>query len=104
MLQESIFRTAGIYLEHGKEIRFSLSCNPSTGYEWNVKADDAFTVTQDFILDPAGFEEGMVGVGGTCYFTLKAGEEAGDGSFSLSYERSWEEGNLGDHEFPIHVY
>ena len=79
-------------INSGSLIRFAVEGNPSTGYEWDTtKVDDdgAFDVCGDYVQK----SDGMPGDGsvGTYYFTISAGKMAGDGTFSIAYDRSWDD-------------
>ena len=66
---------SGMPLPKGNQIRFKVRGNPTTGYEWVVNeaaANGLFTVERKYVRDEA--PERYVGVGGTYYFTLTAGD------------------------------
>lgn len=66
----------------------SLRENPTTGYSWNVTLSSGLTLLNDtYTVDP--HEEGMVGVGGTHLWLVRA-DATGDQTFSAVYKRPWE--------------
>lgn len=69
-----------------------LPCNPSTGFEWEVKSIDSgvavSTGTVEFQRGPA--KRGKVGVGGNCILLIK-GVKPGKTTAVLVYRRPWEE-------------
>ena len=105
MLQHSILKSTGFFVEKKSSLRLAVSGNPTTGYGWSVNhemANGAFTVTEEYVTDPHA--PGMVGVGGTYYFTIEAGPEEADGTISLAYGRSWEPAPVQSYEFPVHIF
>ena len=105
MLQHSVLKSTGFFVEKEKSLRLAVAGNPTTGYSWEVNeemANGAFTVTEDYIMNDA--PPGMVGVGGMYYFTIEAGPEQAEGTISLAYGRSWESTPVSTYEFPVHIF
>jgi inhibitor of cysteine peptidase len=77
----------------GETYWIKLPCNPTTGYDWELKSIDrkvaAPTGPVDFQRDEA--VRGMVGVGGTCVLGVK-GVKPGKTKVVLVYRRPWEKG------------
>ena len=75
----------------GETFQIKLKCNPTTGYEWELKSIDrkiaAPTGPVEFLQSPA--QPGMVGVGGNCVLGIK-GVKPGKTKAVLVYRRSWE--------------
>jgi len=76
----------------GETLAIKLPCNPTTGYEWQLKS------VSRKIATPVGEVEfqkseakGLLGSGGTCVLTLK-GVKPGKTKVVLVYRRSWEKG------------
>jgi predicted secreted protein len=85
----------------GSLFAISLAENPTTGYSWNA------TISQGLELVDETFEEnahapGMVGVGGTHWWILKAAA-AGTQEFSATYIRPWEGVLPGDQTYSLTV-
>ena len=66
----------------------AVDSNPTTGYDWEASYDDNMLslVEEEYTTDK---EPGLVGAGGTQYFTFKALNE-GNTEITLTYKRSWE--------------
>ncbi|MCX5795762.1 MAG: protease inhibitor I42 family protein [Elusimicrobia bacterium] len=75
----------------GEVYSIRLACNPTTGYNWELKSINrkvaAPTGPMEFQQSPAA--PGMVGVGGTCVLGIK-GVKAGKTKAVLVYRRPWE--------------
>jgi len=71
-----------------QEFVIAVDSNPTTGYDWEVSYDDNMLSLAEEEYSPDK-EPGLVGTGGTQYFTLKALEE-GNTEITLTYKRSWE--------------
>ena len=100
----------GIELEQGQAVRFSVSGNPTTGYSWNLNEaadhDDVFSVSMSYETDvPPEGGEFWTGIGGTYYWTVEAGDEAGEGVFHIWHGQKWSgaERAIYQFEIPIHV-
>ena len=71
-----------------KEFEFSLKGNPTTGYTWEVEADEnTVDVKSEYVQDEN--EGNLAGVGGTYNFTV-TGKEAGNTKVVFKYLRTWE--------------
>lgn len=72
----------------GGIVGISLRENPTTGYLWNATLSSGLTLLNDtYTVDPHA--EGMVGVGGTHLWLVRA-DAAGDQTFSAISKRPWE--------------
>jgi len=91
----------GISTSVGKEFVIALDSNPTTGYDWEVSYDDSMLslVEEEYSPDK---EPGLVGVGGTQYFTFKALKKGGT-EITLTYKRSWETGYAEQKVFSVNV-
>ena len=77
----------------GETFQIKLRCNPTTGYEWELKSINRKIAIP---LGPVKFREspakpGLVGVGGSCVLDVK-GVKPGKTKAVLVYRRSWEKG------------
>ena len=95
----------GFELSRGGYLTFVVSGNPTTGFEWDATqaaTNGMFEVCGEYVADEA--PEHYAGVGGTYYFTIKAGDSVGDGSFDIAYDREWDElAPYWGYSIPIHV-
>mmetsp|Transcript_16128 Transcript_16128/g.21852 ORF Transcript_16128/g.21852 Transcript_16128/m.21852 type:complete len:90 (-) Transcript_16128:102-371(-) len=87
-------------------MRFEIGGNPTTGYQWYVNlpsANSAFDVVKSYRA--ADNPEGYMGVGGTYFFDVTAGDNAGSGHFEIDYYRPWESVNssMNSYKIPINV-
>ena len=72
------------------DTRFAVQLeeNPTTGFSWNASTSSGLSIlSSDYQVKEHA--EGMVGVGGTRTWILKA-TGSGDQTFSAVYRRSWE--------------
>ena len=102
---------AGIYTDEGKTITAKaggefvivLDSNPTTGYEWQEKHDDAMVKLVDSKYEPGqNAKKGMVGAGGAHYFRFKA-LKAGATQITLTYKRSWEQESAEQKVFNVSI-
>ena len=87
-------------------MRFKVSGNPTTGYQWNINEDEingAFTYKRTYKSNPS--PRFYTGVGGTYYFDITAGDSGSNGKFEIAYYRPWESANhaFNKHSIPINV-
>jgi predicted secreted protein/putative hemolysin len=76
-----------VQIANGGQFAVKLDANPTTGFEWNA------TVTQGLVITNSSYQQnanpgGMVGVGGTQMWTLKA-TATGKQTFSAIYKQPW---------------
>jgi inhibitor of cysteine peptidase len=87
----------------GEIVPITLPCNPTTGYEWELKAIDRKVAVPSGPIEyrqaPAG--PGMAGVGGTCVLPVK-GVKPGKTEAVLVYRRPWEKGAPAK-TFKVHI-
>jgi len=83
----------------GDIVSIALAENPTTGYGWNATVSAGLTVLNDTYVEDE-HAEGMVGVGGTHLWLLRA-DETGDQTFSAVYMRPWENVSASDETFSI---
>ena len=85
----------------GQDFVIALDSNPTTGYNWEVSYDEAILslVSEEYKTEK---EPGLVGVGGTQYFTFK-GLEKGSTAITLTYKRSWETESLEQKDFTVDI-
>ena len=78
-------------LKLGKTFAIELPCNPTTGYEWELKSIDREIAvpTGPVEFKRRAAKRGMLGVGGTCVLGIK-GVKPGTTTAVLVYRRSWE--------------
>jgi inhibitor of cysteine peptidase len=77
----------------GEVFQIKLKCNPTTGYNWELKSINRKIAVP---TGPVEFQQneatpGMVGVGGGCVLGVK-GVKPGKTKAVLVYRRSWEKG------------
>jgi len=77
----------------GEIYQIKLKCNPTTGYNWELKSINRKIAIP---TGPVEFQQGeakpgMVGVGGSCVLGVK-GVKPGKTKAVLVYRRSWEKG------------
>jgi inhibitor of cysteine peptidase len=77
----------------GEVVSIELACNPTTGYNWELKSIDKKIAEP---IGPVEFKEapakpGMMGVGGKCVLGIK-GVKKGKTKAVMVYRRSWEKG------------
>ena len=75
----------------GKIHQIKLKCNPTTGFNWELKSIDREVAapTGDMEFKRRRAPRGMVGVGGECVLGIR-GVKAGETKAVLVYRRSWE--------------
>lgn len=78
--------------QRGTVFSIAVFENPTTGYLWSSSLSSGSEptvalVSTNYVQDPA--PDGMVGVGGTRYFTFQA-LDSGRAVITLLYQRSWE--------------
>lgn len=90
-----------IELGPGDQIRVSLEENPTTGFQWNMSSTDGLNLIDDqYVMDE--HEEGMVGVGGTHFWTF---EISGTQTQQITavYKRPWENMTGEEQRFELTV-
>jgi inhibitor of cysteine peptidase len=80
-----------VEVKAGAELRITLEANLSTGYAWEAQGLDSALFAQVGDPEYKVFSPGLVGSGGKQVFTFKA-LQAGTGTLTLVYHRSWETG------------
>jgi len=87
----------------GEIASIALPCNPTTGYEWELKRIDRKIAVPSGPLEfrSAKAEPGMAGVGGTCVLPVK-GVKPGKTQAILVYRRPWEKGAPAK-TFKVHI-
>ena len=88
----------------GSTITVTLCSNPTTGFQWGEKSQisNAKVLKQtSYKMVPAA-NTGMAGAPGNEVWTFQA-LEAGAGTVSFSYSRSWEGGEKGVETFNLNV-
>ena len=101
---ESQLKKEGIPMKAGDHMRFKVGGNPTTGYQWNINEDvinGAFAFKKSFKRSPA--PEFYVGVGGTYYFDITAGDSGSKGTFEIAYYRPWESANRAFNKYSIPI-
>lgn len=83
----------------GEIVAIALGENPTTGYMWNATLSSGLTLLNETYAEDK-HPEGMVGVGGTRTWTLRA-DGAGDQTFSAVYKRPWENATAQDEAFSL---
>jgi inhibitor of cysteine peptidase len=87
----------------GSEFVIALESNPTTGYDWEESHDAAMlTLVNDRYETGQKAKEGLVGAGGTHYFTYKA-LKSGKTEITLIYKRSWEEESAKQNVFTVDI-
>lgn len=75
-----------------KTVSFSMSSNPTTGYDWSYKVNQKGIVKcikDQYVSDVEDSEIPVSGAGGTQYYTFRA-EKAGTVVITFRYQRAWE--------------
>jgi inhibitor of cysteine peptidase len=85
----------------GSMFAISLAENPTTGYSWNATISPGLELVDDQYLENA-HAPGMVGVGGTHWWILRA-VTAGAQEFSATYIRPWEGVLPGDQTYSLDI-
>ena len=91
------------WIEDGSYLYVEIKGNPTTGYVWGYRIDNANVVenvVSEYQMDKSEYE--MVGVGGIYTFTFQAKQE-GTAHIILSYSRSWEVSTLSTAAFDVTV-
>ncbi|MFC1933048.1 protease inhibitor I42 family protein [Chloroflexota bacterium] len=85
----------------GSEFAIALDSNPTTGYDWEVSYDDNMLTLGDkeYTMEKC---PGLVGAGGTQYFTFKALKK-GETKITLDYQRSWEGESINQKVFTVNI-
>ena len=85
----------------GKEFIIALDSNPTTGYDWDADYDGNMLslVEEEYSTQKC---PGLVGAGGTQYFTFKA-SKTGETKITLDYQRSWEEKSIDQKIFTVNI-
>ena len=85
----------------GNEFVIALDSNPTTGYEWEVTYDDKMLalVDKEYSAEKC---PGLVGAGGTRYFTFKTLKK-GETKITLDYQRSWEKESIDQRVFTVNI-
>ncbi len=84
------------------KMEVKLEGNPTTGYSWNYKIQDATVlknVEEDYVQDE---NDNMVGVGGVYIFDFEALKE-GTTKITFNYSRSWEQENIYEIIYEVSV-
>lgn len=72
-------------LEMGQNLSISLPENPTTGYAWNAIVTDGLLIA-DTAYTPDPQSTGMVGVGGTRTWTVRAGAQQFDAVYVRPFD------------------
>lgn len=102
MYNESANGSTITVAQGGETFGIRLNENPTTGFSWNA------TVTPGLIMVSDGYEPnpetaGLMGAGGTHYWILRSGNQAGEQQFSAMYKRPWENVTGSEQTFVLHV-
>lgn len=103
-----------LYVKKGETFSIKLKANPTTGYNWYLRAPEELNEnvakcinlnehnSGDYQVDP--HPEGYVGVGGTTSFKFVAGNAA-ESSYDLNfvYKRPWVADNKNDKGVTIKI-
>jgi inhibitor of cysteine peptidase len=81
----------------GELLAIVLPANPTTGYGWQVEADDAFLALLSQEFEPAG---AAVGAGGLEAFHFRA-LQPGSTELRFQYRRPWESQALETRHYPV---
>lgn len=86
-----------LVMKVGETLKFSVTENPSTGYQWQlVQPLKIFKTEESFLTHDVA--EGAVGIGGTKIFKFKA-EKPGQDLIELVHVRSWESSKQPDQQW-----
>jgi inhibitor of cysteine peptidase len=85
----------------GSMFAISLAENPTTGYTWNATISPGLELVDD-VYEEDIHAPGMVGVGGTHWWILRA-VATGSQEFSANYIRSWEGVQPGDQAYRLTI-
>ena len=85
----------GVPINKSHPVRFAVSGNPTTGYQWDVAEDTnannsipVYNVCGTYAMTSANGQP-MMGSGGTYYFTVTSNDLTGTDTLVLEYAQSW---------------
>ena len=77
-----------VVLNHDDTLQVALKGNPSTGFSWDVVANnDSVLTLSEVSFEP--FRSGVIGSGGTYSFTFRP-MKSGKSHLKMTYERPWQ--------------
>jgi inhibitor of cysteine peptidase len=86
----------------GERFTISLEENPTTGYEWDMKAGPGLTLVSDAFVGPSSSPSPLMGAGGTHSWVFRA-DEAGTLTLTGLYVRPWEAGGKSAADFSLTI-
>jgi len=84
------------------EFIIALDSNPTTGYNWEERHDATMLGLVKSKYEPDKKAPGLVGAGGTQYFSFKA-LKAGITEITLTYKRPWETSSTTQKIFKVDI-
>jgi len=86
----------------GEQFTVSLEENPTTGYEWDMKAGPGLTLVGDEFMGPSPSPSPLMGAGGTHAWVFKA-DKAGTLTLTGLYVRPWEADGKSAADFSLTI-
>ena len=86
----------------GERFTVSLDENPTTGYQWDMKAGPGLTLVGDEFVGPSPSPSPLMGAGGTHSWVFKA-DKAGTLTLTGLYVRPWEADGKSAADFSLTI-
>jgi inhibitor of cysteine peptidase len=86
----------------GEQFTVSLEENPTTGYQWDMKAGPGLTLVGDEFMGPSPSPSPLMGAGGTHSWVFKA-DKAGTLTLTGLYVRPWEADGKSAADFSLTI-
>jgi len=86
----------------GEQFTVSLAENPTTGYQWDMKAGPGLTLVSDRFTGPSPSPSPLEGAGGTRAWVFRA-DKAGTLTLTGLYVRPWEADGKSAADFSLTI-
>ena len=86
----------------GEQFTVSLEENPTTGYEWDMKAGPGLTLVGDEFVGPSPSPSPLMGAGGTHSWVFRA-DKGGTLTLTGLYVRPWETNGKSAADFSLTI-
>jgi len=86
----------------GEQFTVSLEENPTTGYEWDMKAGPGLTLVGDEFVGPSPSPSPLMGAGGTHSWVFRV-DKAGTLTLTGLYVRQWEADGKSAADFSLTI-
>jgi inhibitor of cysteine peptidase len=88
----------------GDTLTVTLESNPTTGFVWTLADPEGMleVVSNEYVMDPTGFDPPPPGLGGVEVWTFKA-LRTGETTISMEYSRPWDGGEETVETFDFRV-